>query len=86
MASCAFGAEMTGSWSKLFLFLELQEVAVILMLVRLKIHTVLPAEVNYVNWNWSVMELLTNASRNKQPASELLLEARKPAHLTSLYD
>jgi hypothetical protein len=26
------------------------------------------------------MELLTNACRNKQPASELLLEARKPAH------
>ena len=86
MASCAFSAEMTGSWSKLFLFLELQEVAVILMLARFKIHTVLPAEANYVNWNWSVMELLTNACRNKQPASELLLEARKPAHLTSLYD
>jgi len=56
------------------------------MLVRLKIHTVHPAEVNYVNWNWSVMELLTNARRNKQPASELLLEARKPAHLRRLYD
>jgi hypothetical protein len=50
MASCAFGAGMTWSWSKLFLFLELQEVAVILMLVRLKIHTVHPAEVNYVNF------------------------------------
>ena len=46
---------MTGSWSKLFLFLELQEVAVILMLVRLKIHTVLPAEVNYVK-----LELVRN--------------------------
>jgi hypothetical protein len=44
MASCAFGAEMTGSWSKLFLFLELP-VAVILMLARFKIHTVLPAEI-----------------------------------------
>src|SRR6266851_5871797 len=84
MASCAFGAELTGSWSKLFLFLELQEVAVILMLVGLKIHTVLPAAANNVNCNWPVMELLTNACRNKQPASELLLEARKPAHLTSL--
>src|ERR1700746_194934 len=49
MASCAFGAEMTGSWSKLFLFLELQEVVLILMLVRLKIHTVLPAEVNFMH-------------------------------------
>ena len=50
MASCAFGAGMTWSWAKLFLFLELQEVVVILMLVRLKIHTVHPAEVNYVNF------------------------------------
>src|ERR1700722_3973786 len=55
MASCPFGAEMTESWSKLFLFLELQEVAVILTLVGLKIHTVLPAEVNYMNWHWSVI-------------------------------
>ena len=84
MASCEFGAEMSGSWSKLFLFLELQEVALILMLARFKIHTVLPAEVNERGLNWSAMELLTNACRNKQPACELLLEARKPARLTSL--
>src|ERR1700747_3252889 len=50
MASCAFGVEMTGSWSKLFLFPELQEVVLIFMLVRLKIHIVFPAEVNYVDW------------------------------------
>src|SRR5882724_12141012 len=45
-ASCEFGARMSWSWSKLFLFLELQDLAVILMLVGLKIHTVHPAEVN----------------------------------------
>src|ERR1700745_3013334 len=76
MASCAFGAEMTESWSKLCLFLGLQEVAAILMLAGLKIHTVLPAEVHCVT---------TNACRNKQPASELL-RSPKPARLTSLYD
>src|SRR5258708_1081279 len=69
MASCAFGAAMTGSWSKLFLFLELQEVPVILMLVGLKIHTVLPAWVSYLNWNWSVMDCLQTPAENKQPAS-----------------
>ena len=84
MASCAFAAEMTGSWSKLFLFLESQEVVVILMLALFKIHTVLPAEVNVRGLNRSAMELLTNACRNKQPAAELLFEARKPARLTSL--
>jgi hypothetical protein len=86
MASCAFGAEMTGSWSKLFLFLELPEVAVILMLARFKIHTVLPAEIKERGLNRSAMEWLANACRNKRPASELLLEARKPAYLTSLCD
>jgi hypothetical protein len=86
MASCAFGAEMTGSWSKLFLFLELPEVAVILMLARFKIHTVLPAEIKERGLNRSAMEWLANACRNKRPASGLLLEARKPAYLTSLCD
>ncbi len=61
MASCAFGAEMTGSRSKLFLFLELQEVTVILMLVRLKIHTVLPAQVHYVK-----LELVRNGIAYKR--------------------
>jgi len=74
MASCAFGAEMTGSWSKRFLFLELQEVAVILMLVGLKKHTVLPAQVSYVNWNWSVIAY----KRLQKSAAGLPAPARSP--------
>jgi len=70
MASCAFGVEMTGSWSKLFLFPELQEVVLILMLVRLKIHTVLPAEVNYVvNNRETDLQRVTNPLKSHMPRS-----------------
>ena len=84
MASCAFGAETTGSWSKLFSFWSYKKLVLSWYLYFSKYIRYFLQRSIKVDWNCSV-ELLTKARRNTQPASEssAKLESR---HLTSLYD